>query len=295
MRLRWEQGGPMLIRYGYDITILCPQVTPVVTLLSAHPDHLGDLVRNEEHRLLPQGAIHEYRDGFGNICRRFNAPKGELRMIGEGLIRDSGALEIIRPDARQVAVADLPDETLLYLLPSRYCETDKFGSLVWDLFGKTPPGWARVDAICDFVHHHIAFDYAAARSTRTALEAYQERRGVCRDFAHLAIAFCRCLNIPARYVNGHLGDIGMPYTEAPMDYAAWIEVYLDGAWHMFDPRNNERRIGRIVVARGRDATDVPMITSFGPHVLKSFLVICEEVDASGKAVPLQVSAGAAVA
>ena len=183
------------------------------------------------------------------------------------------------PEARESSVPDLPSDCLAYLMGSRYCETDKLSQVAWDLFGTLPPGWRRVQAICDFVHDHIHFDYMQARATRSAFEVFHERVGVCRDFAHLAVAFCRCLNIPARYVNGHLGDIGVPVVD-PMDFSAWMEVFLEGQWHTFDPRNNVPRIGRIVVARGRDAADVPLINSFGPHLLKSFRVWTYAVEAS---------------
>lgn len=270
----------MLIRYGYDIIIQCPQPTPIVTLVSARPECTADMIAPEVHHLSQPLKETVYIDMFGNICRRFVAPAGDLTLTGEGVIRDDGRPDSAHPDAMEHPVADLPDETLLYLLGSRYCETDKLSQIAWNLFGQTPPGWERVQAICDYVHNHIRFNYNDARATRTALEAWQEGRGVCRDFAHLAIAFCRCMNIPARYVNGHLGDIGVPVSLDPMDYAAWMEVYLGGEWHMFDARNNTPRIGRIVISRGRDAADVPMITSFGQHLLTRFHVICEEIEDS---------------
>ena len=204
------------------------------------------------------------------------APAGVFAIWGDATIEDDGEIDPANFAAAEVPVADLPNSCLIYLMGSRYCETDKLSQTAWDLFGKIPPGWGRVQAVCDFVHQHIKFDYQQARSTRSAFDAYEERIGVCRDFAHLAIAFCRCLDVPARYINGHLGDIGVPVVD-PMDFSAWIEVFLDGSWWTFDPRNNMPRIGRIVVARGRDAADIPLINSFGPHVLKSFRVWTYEV------------------
>ncbi|WP_442577893.1 transglutaminase-like domain-containing protein [Mesorhizobium sp. ASY16-5R] len=266
----------MLIRYGYEITIDCPQPTPLVCLLAIHEERGPDLRAPETLFTTPETRTTTYRDLFGNRCRRLVAPAGMLTLWGDATIYDDGQLDPILPNAREIAVADLPDECLLYLMGSRYCETDKLSQAAWDLFGTIPPGWGRVQAVCDFVNQHIAFDYLQARSTRTAFEAYNERVGVCRDFAHLALTFCRCLNIPARYVNGHLGDIGVPVVD-PMDFSAWIEVFLDGAWRTFDPRNNKPRIGRIVIARGRDAADIPLINSFGPHVLKGFRVWTYEV------------------
>lgn len=270
----------MYIRYGYEITVTCPQPTALVCLLSVHDDRAADIRVEESTFTMPDVPTSTYRDLFGNRCLRLVAPVGDLTIWGDATIEDSGLPDRIVPAAREVAVPDLPDECLVFLMGSRYCETDRLSQTAWDMFGNVSPGWSRVQAICDFVHGHIRFDYQQARSTRTAFEAYHERVGVCRDFAHLAVALCRCLNIPARYVNGHLGDIGVPVVD-PMDFSAWIEVFLEGGWHTFDPRNNIPRIGRIVVARGRDATDIPLINSFGPHVLKGFRVWTYEVAAPG--------------
>jgi transglutaminase-like putative cysteine protease len=266
----------MLIRYGYEITLNCPQPTALVCLLSVHDDHSGDIRVAERVFTTPIVSTTTYRDLFGNQCRRLVAPVGDLTLWGDATIEDDGELDPIVPDAGEVPVGDLPDECLVFLMGSRYCETDKLSQAAWDMFGAHAPGWGRVQAVCDFVHGHIKFDYLQARSTRTAFEAFNERIGVCRDFAHLALTLCRCLNIPARYVNGHLGDIGVPVVD-PMDFSAWIEVFLGGEWRTFDPRNNIPRIGRIVVARGRDAADIPLINSFGPHLLKSFRVWTYEV------------------
>ncbi|MGO9757811.1 MAG: transglutaminase-like domain-containing protein [Roseiarcus sp.] len=266
----------MLIRYGYEITLTCTQPTAMVCLLSVHDDHKKDIRIPERVFTTPIIQTRTYRDSFGNQCRRLVAPAGDLTIWGDATIEDDGKPDAADPDARELSVADLPDACLVYLMGSRYCETDKLSQAAWDMFGTVAPGWGRVQAVCDFVHDHIRFDYLQARSTRTAFEVFDERVGVCRDFAHLALTLCRCLNIPARYVNGHLGDIGVPVVD-PMDFSAWIEVFLDGKWRTFDPRNNIPRIGRIVVARGRDAADVPLINSFGPHVLKSFRVWTYEV------------------
>lgn len=271
----------MLIRYGYEITLTCPQPTALVCLLSVHDDREKDIRVPERVFTTPIIPTRIYRDLFGNQCRRMMAPPGDLTIWGDATIEDDGKIDPAAFDAREVPVAELPDECLVYLLGSRYCETDRLSQAAWDMFGNVPPGWGRVQAVCDFVHNHIRFDYQQARSTRTAYEAFNERIGVCRDYAHLALTLCRCLNIPARYVNGHLGDIGVPVVD-PMDFSAWIEVFLDGRWHTFDPRNNMPRIGRIVVARGRDAADIPLINSFGPHVLKTFRVWTYEVDAQSQ-------------
>jgi transglutaminase-like putative cysteine protease len=243
----------------------------MVTMLTPRPERSADVRSPDVIVTSPEIATTTYLDLFGNVCRRFIAPMGDLQIWGDGTLEDSGTHDPTFWDAQEIAVGELPDDCLIYLMGSRYCETDRLSQIAWDRFGNVAPGWGRVQAICDFVHQHIIFGYQNARSTRTALEAYEERIGVCRDYAHLAIAFCRCMNIPARYINGHLGDIGVPILD-PMDFSAWIEVFLGGRWMTFDPRNNVPRIGRIVVARGRDAADVPLIVSFGPHVLKSFRV-----------------------
>lgn len=267
----------MLIRYGYEITVTCQQPTALVCLLSAHEERAGDLRQPEAFSTEPAAPNSLYHDLFGNRCRRLLAPAGDLTIRSDAVIADSGLLDEIAYDAAEIPVPDLPDDCLVYLMGSRYCETDRLSQIAWDMFGNHAPGWGRVQAVCDFVNNHIRFDYMQARSTRTAFDAYNEGVGVCRDFAHLALTLCRCLNIPARYVNGHLGDIGVPVVD-PMDFSAWIEVYLGGRWLTFDPRNNVPRIGRIVVARGRDAADIPLINSFGPHVLKSFKVWTYEVN-----------------
>jgi len=261
----------MLIRFGYDITMHCEAPTPMVCLMDVRPAYNEHMVSAEQVITTPHVPTHTYVDMFGNVCRRFTAPQGDFSIWADGVVRDSGLYDPVHPDAAEVPVEALPDECLAFLLGSRYCETDRLSQTAWDLFGNARPGWSRVQAICDYVHNHLTFGYENARATRTAMEAHEESVGVCRDYAHLAIAFCRCMNIPARYVNGHLGDIGVPILD-PMDFSAWMEVYLGGQWMTFDPRNNTPRIGRIQVARGRDAADVPLINSFGPHTLKSFRV-----------------------
>ena len=270
----------MLIRYGYDITLNCVAPTAMVCLLTVRDEQIPDVTVPEQFVVNPPIPTATYRDLFGNVCRRFTAPVGDLALWADSTIEVSGERDPVYADAREIPPSELPDECLVYLLGSRYCETDRLSQIAWDLFQNVPPGWGRVQAICDFAHNHIKFNYQAARSTRTAYEAFQERTGVCRDFAHLAVALIRCMNIPARYVNGYLGDIGVPIVD-PMDFSAWIEVYLGGRWMTFDPRNNIPRIGRIVVARGRDAADIPLINSFGPHWLKSFRVWAYELAEPG--------------
>lgn len=268
----------MLIRYGYEITFACAQPTLMICLLDAHRERSQELRFEQPPLTIPTVPTSTYLDLYGNTVRRFIAPPGDLTITSDAIIADSGLPDPIEQDARETPVEQLPNETLIFLLGSRYCETDKLADIAWGHFGSAPRGWRRVQAICDFVCDHLTFGYEHARATRTAFEAYQERVGVCRDFAHLAVAFCRCMNIPARYANGFLGDIGVPPDPAPMDYNAWFEVFLDGRWITFDARHNTPRIGRITVARGRDATDIPLATSFGPHLLKTFRVWTDEVD-----------------
>ncbi len=267
----------MLIRFGYELDIRCPQPTPMVLHVHVHYSRVSDLVAPDHLHTEPAVPLVMYRDTFGNWVSRIVAPAGQIRLSADATIYDSGALEPEMPGARQHPVEELPEETLVYLLASRYCESDLFVEIAWDLFGASPLGWERVQAVCDFVHQHVSFGYEHARVTKTAWDCFHERTGVCRDFAHLAIALCRCLNIPARYCTGYLGDIGVPAVDAPMDFAGSMEVFLGGAWHSFDPRNNEPRIGRILVARGRDAADVAIATTFGPHVLERFRVWTDEI------------------
>jgi transglutaminase-like putative cysteine protease len=267
----------MQLRVGFEMIYDCPQPTPMIFNTHVHYTRVSDLVSRDDLRFEPPVPTAAYRDSFGNWCSRIVAPQGRMRVCADALVNDSGAADPIVAQARQVSVPDLPEETLLFLLGSRYCETDLLSQTAWNLFGQTPMGWGRVQAICDYVHRHIAFGYEHARMTRTALEAFHDRTGVCRDFTHLAVAFCRCMNIPARYCTGYLGDTGTPPPYGPMDFAAWFEVFLEGGWHTFDARNNTPRIGRVLIARGRDAADVAISNAFGNTTLKSFRVWTDEV------------------
>jgi transglutaminase-like putative cysteine protease len=246
--------------------------TPMIALLSVHESRLGDLEGTDLIRTVPPVPLHFYRDGFGNLCTRLVAPAGAFEIGTDTVIRDSGLPDPVHPDCAATPVEALPDAMLVYLLGSRYCDTDLLAPLAWQIFGQRPAGKALVQEICDYVQRQLRFDYLQARETRTASQAHAEALGVCRDFAHLAITFCRCMNIPARYCTGYLADIGTETPDAAGDFAAWIEVWLDGDWRMFDPRNNVPRIGRVLVARGRDAADVPLIHSFGLHTLTRFEV-----------------------
>ena len=268
----------MKIRIGYELIYNCPQPTPMILTLNVHYTRISDIIIPDQLTIDPPIPITAYRDNFGNWCSRIVAPKGQLRLSADALIRDTGQPDMVVTQARQTPVENLPDETLVFLLGSRYCETDRLSEIAWQLFGSSPAGWARVQAICDYVNRHILFGYQYARPTKTAWEAFQERNGVCRDYAHLAIAFCRCMNIPARYCTGYLGDIGIPPNDSPMDFAGWFEAYLDGNWYTFDPRNNIPRIGRVLIARGRDAADVAISSTFGPNTLVSFKVQTDEVN-----------------
>jgi transglutaminase-like putative cysteine protease len=249
----------------------------MILVLNVHYSRASDIVTSDYLTTDPSVPITAYRDVFGNWCSRIVAPIGRIRLMSSAVIRDTGEPDVVATSAQQHAVEDLPEESLVYLMGSRYCETDRLADVAWQLFGQSPPGWARVQAICDYVHNHITFDYENARSTRTAWEAFHERTGVCRDFAHLAIAFCRCMNIPARYCTGYLSDIGIPPPYGVMDFAAWFEAYIGGRWYTFDPRNNVPRIGRVLIARGRDAVDVAISTAFGPNTLEGFKVWTDEI------------------
>ena len=271
------QSTSMLIRYGFRLRVIVPAPVPVVTRLDVHPSRRPTIVRDTGFKISGENAPPPSVDVHGNLCRLLKIPAGESAFETSGVLGDSGAYEPRLSTEVACLIEELPEECLLYLLPSRYCESDLLGSLAWGLFGHLPRDAALVRAVVDYVHDRLKFGYAFARPTRTALEAHEERVGVCRDFAHLTIAFCRALNIPARYVNGYLGDIGVPEDPAPMDFSAWVEVFVGGRWFTQDARHNQPRIGRIVIARGRDATDVPMIHSFGPHALTDFAVVTEEL------------------
>jgi transglutaminase-like putative cysteine protease len=273
----------MLIRIGYELVYQFAQPTPMLLMLNVHYTRASDLVRADNVLTYPSVPLTMYRDGFGNWCTRLVAPAGTTRITSDALIRDNGLAEPAYYGAAEHPVEFLPSDTLVYLLPSRYCETEHLSPIAWSLFGNTAPGWTRVQTICDFVHQHLTFGYQWARPTKTSWEAFNERQGVCRDFAHLAIAFCRALNIPARYCTGYLGDIGVPPMDAPMDFAGWMEAYIGGQWHTFDPRNNQRRIGRVLIAHGRDAADVAISMTFGPNVLESFKVWTDEAEATAAA------------
>lgn len=227
----------MRVNIGCRLQYTFPQPTPLIAMLNVHYSRFGDLERADYLATAPGVPLQCYRDGFGNWCTRMLAPAGDFTLSTDGIFRDSGQPDPVSPDARQHAVQDLPAETLVYLLGSRYCDTDILSEEAWRLFGNSESGWARVQAICDFVHGSVSFDYMQANPTRTASQTLAERHGVCRDFAHLAIAFCRCMNIPARYCTGYLSDIREAEPHPPGDFAAWMEVFLEGQWWVFDPRN----------------------------------------------------------
>jgi transglutaminase-like putative cysteine protease len=265
----------MLIRLGYDIQFEIAAPVAMVALLNVHPSRAHYLSEPDELHVEPNIPVTSYIDSFGNRCARFVAPPGRLRLSNSTLIRDSGFPDILNLAARETPVGDLPHHVLSYLLSSRYCEVDRFVHIAGELFGSVDPGWNRVQYICNWVHNHVVFDYAKARPTKTALDVFTERVGVCRDFQHLAITFCRALNIPARYATGYLGDIGVP-PGGPMDFSAWFEAWLDGQWWTFDARHNHPRIGRVLMAAGRDASDVAITTAFGQADLAHFSVVTEQ-------------------
>lgn len=271
----------MLIRTGYDIRFDAQLPVPMLAMLSLHPSRHTDM--RTPHRILadPDIPMYDYVDGFGNICTRLTVPVGGVTLSCDFVVEDDGEPDDYAPDAVQHPIEELPDDIVQFLLGSRYCETDRLGYTAWSLFGHTEPGWARVQAIVEYAHNHVEFGYHYARPTKTAWDVYQEQQGVCRDFAHLAVTLCRCMNIPARYCTGYLGDIGVPVSDAPMDFSAWFDVYLGGRWYTFDARHNKRRIGRILMARGRDATDTALTTTFGSAILTRFDVHTGVVDTIG--------------
>jgi transglutaminase-like putative cysteine protease len=268
----------MELKLGYELVYDLPQPTPMILVLNVHYSRAGDLADADHIRTEPSVPLNSYRDSFGNWCTRLVAPAGKFRIFSNTIVRDHGQKDPVAPDAIQHPVEELPEDTLQFLLGSRYCETDLLLDEAWRLFGNTPLGWGRVQAIIEFVHEHITFGYAHARPTKTAFEAYNEKRGVCRDFAHLAVTFCRCMNIPARYCTGYLPDIDVVVDPAAaMDFAGWFEAYLGGQWYTFDARNLVPRIGRVLIARGRDASDVALTTTFGPNTLQLFRVVADEL------------------
>jgi transglutaminase-like putative cysteine protease len=266
----------MILRLGYDIQFDLAAPVAMVALLNVHPSRVADLLEPDELLVEPAVQIDSFIDSFGNRCTRFLAQQGRLRLSNSTLISDSGLPDEVNPEAREIPVQELPHDVVRYLYNSRYCEVDRFSIIALELFGAVTPGWPRVQAICDWIHSRVSFGYQYARPTKTALDVYTERFGVCRDFQHLAVTMCRALNIPARYVTGYLGDIGVPVTGV-MDFSAWFEVYLENRWWAFDARNNQPRIGRVLIAAGRDASDVAITTSFGMANLTHFTVVTEEV------------------
>ena len=267
----------MLIRIGYDLLFDLPVAAPMTLMLSVRPERRPTFRKADDLMVEPYAPVTFFTDGFGNSCGRVVAPAGKVRFTADAIVTDHGQPDPVAYDAIQHPVQELPPECLQFLLASRYCEVDVLQNTAWQLFGNTPLGWGRVQAICDFVHNHIQFGYQFARNTRSAAEGYRERIGVCRDFTHLAVTFCRCMNIPARYATGYLGDIGIPPVPCPMDFSAWFEVYLGGRWWTFDARHNKPRIGRVLMAHGRDAADVALTTSFGITNLEKFLVWTDEI------------------
>jgi transglutaminase-like putative cysteine protease len=266
------------IRAGYNIAFQCPQAVPMVLMLTTHPSRDGDILSDQSMQFSPGVDARDYFDPYGNICTRLVAPPGLFEVRSEFVVQDTGIADEVRPAARLADVGDLPMDVLPFLLASRYCDTEKLSDLAWSLFGGIQGGWQRAQAICDYAHRRIEFGYHHARSDRTASEGHQERRGVCRDYAHLAVTLSRCMNIPARYCTGYLGDIGVPTDPAPMDFSAWYEVFLDGRWFTLDARHNHPRIGRIVIAHGRDAADVAISTAFGPAQLVRFNVTTYQIN-----------------
>ena len=267
----------MIIRIGYDLVFQVPARTPVLLVLYTHPSRAASLRDSDQIHVEPDVPVEVFTDPFGNRCARIVAPPGKLRLWNMTFVEDSGEPDEVRPSAQQQPVENLPPEVLPFLLGSRYCDVDKLTDVAWSIFGHTQLGWSRVQAVCDWVHKNVQFGYHFASPFKSAADVYQQRTGVCRDFNHLALTFCRCLGIPARYATGYLGDIGVPASPSPMDFSGWFEAYLDGRWFTFDARHNKPRVGRVLMARGRDAVDVAITTSFGPTYLEKFIVYTDQM------------------
>lgn len=281
----------MLIRTGYEFIFDLPAPTPMLLMLDIRPERESSVRRAGGMRIEPEIPIDRFLDGFGNRCARIVAPAGRLTIWDDMIVEDSGEPDNVPEGAVQHPVEALPTEVLTYLLGSRYCEVDRLSDIAWGLFGQSPLGWGRVKAVCDWVHREVEFGYQYARSTKTAFDVYRERKGVCRDFTHLALTFCRCMNIPARYSTGYLGDIGVPLSPDPMDFSGWFEVYLGGRWHTVDARHNKPRIGRILMGHGRDAVDVAMTTSFGTSLFEGLTVWTDEVGPEALSLPMSKPTG----
>ena len=267
----------MLIRVGYELVFQVPARTPMLLMLYTHPSRAASLREADQVHVEPSVPIEGFTDPFGNRCGRLVAAPGKLRLWNMTSIEDSGEPDEVRASAQQQPVESLPPEVLPFLLGSRYCDVDRLTDVAWSLFGQTQLGWARVQAVCDWVHKNVQFGYQFASPFKSAADVYEQRTGVCRDFNHLALTFCRCLGIPARYATGYLGDIGVSPSPSPMDFSGWFEAYLDGRWFTFDARHNTPRVGRVLTARGRDAVDVAITTSFGPTNLEKFIVYTDQV------------------
>jgi len=271
-----NEGIRMLISAGFDIAFECPAQTSMLLQLNVHPSRETDLRSPDMIKSDPPLAMSAYLDLYGNRVTRVEVPPGLVTFSSRLTIQDSGEPDEAPPDTAFTPIGRLPDEVLLFLVSSRYCDSDNLADFAWSMFGGITGGYGRVRAICDFVHSKIRFSYPDARPTRCASDSMSEGVGVCRDFAHLAVALCRCMNIPARYCTGYLGDIGVPADPNPMDFSAWFEVFLDGRWYTMDARHNHPRIGRIVMGRGRDAADVAISTAFGVAKLVRFEVVTDE-------------------
>jgi transglutaminase-like putative cysteine protease len=266
----------MRINVGCEFVFQAASPTPLVAQILPRRDG-PHLLLSETQRLEPRVASHEYLDLFGNRCWRLTVPEGAFSLRYDALVELVPVADPVVPEAGQAMVDQLPDETLLFTLPSRYIQSDLLSNAAWELFGGGPLGWARVQAICDWIHQRIEFRTASTTPQTTVLDVFLQRYGVCRDFAHLGVAMCRALNIPARYVFGYLPDVGIEPPDVPMDFHSWFEAYVGGRWYTFDARHNEPRIGRIPIGRGRDAVDVALLTQYGAARLNNMTVWSDEV------------------
>ncbi|MFV9504658.1 MAG: transglutaminase-like domain-containing protein [Oscillochloridaceae bacterium umkhey_bin13] len=265
----------MHVQIGFELVLESGAPTPTVAITQACSTESQRILR-PQLSLTPDVPLRIYNDSFGNIVWRWTAPQGMQRIYYDAIAEVSPSDDLVLPDLPGTPVDQLPDETLIYTLPSRYCPSDLVLNDAWQLFGAVPDGWRRVQAICDWAYHSISYIAGSSTGATSGYDVYQSRRGVCRDFAHLGVMFCRALSIPARYVCGYLPDINVPVNPEPMDFHAWFEAYLGGAWHTFDARHNRPRTGRVVIARGRDAVDTAILTSYGASALTGMTVWANE-------------------
>jgi transglutaminase-like putative cysteine protease len=268
-------SGLLTLRVGSEFIYSSQGETPAILQVEARLDSDAKIVQ-EKWEVEPHVSSHTYSDVYGNRCRRVTLPPGQTTLRYDALVEVSAHPDVVVPEAQTALVQNLPDDLLLFTLASRYCQSDSLSNDAWNLFANTPPTWARVQAICDWAHRNVIYVSGCSTPETTALDVYNSQQGICRDFAHMGVTLCRAMNIPARYCFGYMPDIGVEIPDVAMDFHAWFEVYLGGKWHTFDARHNVPRIGRVPIARGRDAVDCAMVTTYGAAILEKMTVWADE-------------------